>query len=234
MLFYYGEFSPDEYKGTFILEDADENKEDNPNDNEDAGNENQDQNQDNPPANEGGGDEGGDPGDFDMPDEEGGNEEDEEGGEEGGDDIGGEDTGDMGDTGGNDPVKDIESEIFANMSSEQLAIKNKELKNRFLTMYNDIQNIMDRLNEIPKTVEIIRPLAFIFRKLDYTADMIVDYVTDTYDTLGYVENEINYNKFYSILIGIDNMFQEVIKKNKMDKPKPKPKDISTDDIPVGV
>ena len=220
----------------YLLEDADDNTEDN---NEDQGNNNNDEGG----GNDDGGDEGGgdNPEDFDMPNEGGGGEDggeegeegeggDEEGGEDdmGGDEGGGEDMGNEGD----DPLKNIESEIFANMSSEQLAIKNKELKTRFYNMYTYIQDIMDRLNDVPKTIAIIKPLSFISRKLDYTANMIVDYITNTFDTLGYIENEINYNKYYSILVGIDNLFKEIIINNKMDDPKPK--DIRTEDIPVGV
>lgn len=235
MLFYN-----DEYRKVF-LEDADDNQDDNAN----TGNDQQDEQDADAEANapdEGGGDEGGDnPEDFDMPDEgggEGGDEggEGEEGGEEGdgmGGDEGGDDMGgDAGST--DDPLKNIESEIFANMSSEQLAIRNKELKNRYMEMYDNIQSIMDRLNEIHKTNNIIRPITFISKKLDQTATMIADYLTYTFDTLGYVENEINFNKFYSILVGVDNMFRQIVVNNKMDKPKPNERDIDGDDIPVGV
>lgn len=149
---------------------------------------------------EGGGDDADPPADGDDPDG-----DDPEG--EDGDPP--EDDGDMGGGSEEDEVKSLEKEIFDSLSDGQIAIKQKELKNRFLTMYDNLSQFIERLNDIPKSADIIKPLEFVSNKLDSTSQMLDDYINYTYDTLSYVENEINYNKFIGIIKGLDDILAKI-------------------------
>lgn len=180
---------------------------------------------DNPPVGQdaSGGNEGNgatdpdDPDDFgDMGDDMG---EGGEGGEEG--DMGGDDMGgDMGDdSSGSDPIKDAEKEIFSSLSPEQMAIKTKELKTRYVKMYDYMQNMIDRINDVPKTSNILKTINFVAKKLDDTAELISDYMESTFDANSYVENEINYNKFYAILAGLEIVLSKIVEEHDLTKKK---------------
>lgn len=155
---------------------------------------------------DGGGDAGGDTGDD--PGADGDNPDDE------GDDMG-DDDGDTGgydddDTGGDDnPIADLQKDIFSSLSDAQMAIKDKELRNRFFNMYDSIDNVIDRINDIPKNHDNMAPIEFISKKLQELSDILSDYIGSTYDTLSYIENEVNYNKFFAILAGIGQAISNI-------------------------
>ena len=115
-------------------------------------------------------------------------------------------------------IKELNDQIFSSFTPEQLAIKDEELKNRYFNMYVNVQDIIDRLNDIPKTEESLKILEFVSNKLDELAQILYSYITDTYTTLSYIENEINFNKFIGTLNGIDGVLADlkinVSKKNK--------------------
>ena len=141
---------------------------------------------------------------------------------DGTDDGGGDDSSDdynSDDSGGDsdNPIKDLEKEIFDQLSPEQMGIKVKELKRRYLLLYDNIGNISDRINDIPKQSDTSKTISFITHKLDDTAILVSDYVNYTFDTKTYVENEINYRKFFAIVSAINSMLAELdedLNKNK--------------------
>ena len=141
---------------------------------------------------------------------------------DGTDDGGGDDNSDdynSDDSGGDpdNPIKDLEKEIFDQLSPEQMGIKVKELKRRYLLLYDNIGNISDRINDIPKQSDTSKTISFITHKLDDTAILVSDYVNYTFDTKTYVENEINYRKFFAIVSAINSMLAELdedLNKNK--------------------
>ena len=165
--------------------------------------------EDNPPEDytddEGGGDEGVD----DM----GGGEEGENdmGGEEGGDT--GEDTGgdnyDTTDSGGDNEIQDLEKDVFSDLSDEQMAIKDRELKSNFSNMYDIIIDMEERINDISKDANMIKPLEFVSNKLSELSDQVSDYLSYTYSTRTYTENMINYNTFISIIEQINEILEQI-------------------------
>ena len=123
------------------------------------------------------------------------------------------------DSGGDsdNPIKDLEKEIFDQLSPEHMGIKVKEVKRRYLLLYDNIGNISDRINDIPKQSDTSKTISFITHKLDDTAILVSDYVNYTFDTKTYVENEINYRKFFAIVSAINSMLAELdedLNKNK--------------------
>lgn len=119
---------------------------------------------------------------------------------------------------GDNKIKEIQDQIFQDLTSGQLKIKNKELKKRYFDMYENISALIDKVNDVPKIDETIQILGFVSNKLDELASMISDYLNDTYDTLTYIENEINFQKFIGTMNGInsvlDNLSEYLSKKEK--------------------
>ena len=147
-----------------------------------------------PAEGEGGGDpgatggaEGGVEGD---PGTEGGNDA---GGDPGADDTGDDDTGSSDSDDYNQQIQNLDKDLYADLSEPQMDIRNKELKRNFASLYDMINDIVERINDISKDSESVKPLEFVTIKLGDLADRVSDYLVYTYSTKSYTENEINYN-----------------------------------------
>lgn len=181
------------------------------NDQGDQNTEPEPQDNENPPEDAGGDEETtdytaqGDPDmDMDMGDPEGGD--------------GGESSGDSGSSNENEPsteaktpdqIKQLEDELFASLSPAQLEVKHRELKRLYSEMFELTENLIDRINDIPKNSKYLNTIKFVSDKLAELRDMIVTYMENTYSTLSYTENAINYNKFLAILHGINKVIVEI-------------------------
>ena len=169
---------------------------------------------------EGGGDEGGggdgEPEDFTRDD--GGDGEGGEGGEEGGDQGGG----DAGGGGGEiqaDDNRGMESEIFKDLTQDQIDLKHQELKSNFTKIYDTTSALIDRLNDIPTNETYMTSINFVSNQLADLRQMVTDYINNVYSTKSYMENSINYNKFLMTLKGINDILEEIYK--EIDKESPK-------------
>ena len=163
--------------------------------------------------------------------EEGGDSTTESEGEEGSDDEGGEDfmddgsEGSDGEEGGNDSTTDgeegdessdseydiskIEDELFSELTPEQIAIKNYELKNNFVELYSIIGSTLVRINDISKTNDNINILKFITEKLLELREMIDYNITTAYQTRTYIENNIIYQQCIATLNTIAEIIEQI-------------------------
>lgn len=135
----------------------------------------------------------------------GGEEGAEDGGEgsdaSGGDDFGGDDD-DYGDSGGGenpDKIKELEDQLFADFNSAQRAIMSRTLKKKYNSLFIMCDDIIDRINDIPKAMEHIKAIEFVSLKLTEIKDMLSDYLYYTYNTKSYIENEIQYKRYIALL-----------------------------------
>lgn len=133
-------------------------------------------------------------------------------------DVGGEEQPeDGGDTGTEEPtgdgttseLQDSENQIFANLTPEQLEIKNKELKARYTELYKSLTGIVDRVNSIPKQDSNIKELGFISDKLSDLQEIIPYYLNNTFDTKTYIENSINYQQYLVVIGTINKLLIEI-------------------------
>lgn len=108
-----------------------------------------------------------------------------------------------------DEIKKAEEDILSNLSNEQLDIKHKELKNRYLDMYDMTSDIIDRISSITVTEDKTFVIDYVSTTLSNLRDMIVDYINDVYKTKSYTENLMNYNRFLASLNGINKILEEI-------------------------
>lgn len=165
----------------------------------------------------------GDPGTTDTGGDVGGGDETtdytaEPTGEEGGDmpaddgtgEASGEEETSIGEEKTPDEIKQLEDELFASLTPEQLAIKNLELKNLYIDLYDVVEGLIVRINDLPKNAKFISVVEFISDNLSELKAILIDYINGgTYNALSYTENSINYNKFVAVLHGINKMIQEI-------------------------
>ena len=165
----------------------------------------------------------GDGDDTDEPDDLGGDDSPDAGGDDGdmepddlgdgdGDSEGGDDTPDAGDGGdmgsgdggsGNpDDIKGLENEIFADLSDEQKAIRTKELKDRFVELYNLTLAFKEKVDYVKKTSDNMQVITRVSKTLDKLSDMIAHYIHKTFNTKSYIENK---SDFYYCLWVLDRI-----------------------------
>ena len=131
-------------------------------------------------------------------------------GSDGGDDTDSLDSGDGdssdstdGDTGNSsDPLQGLENEIYDDLTEEQKAIRNKELKDKFAELYNLIKSFKQKVEYIKKNNDNMQIITRVSNALDKLADMTLHYITKTYHTKTYIENK---SDFYYALWCLDRI-----------------------------
>lgn len=113
-----------------------------------------------------------------------------------------------------DELKSQEEEMYANLTPEQLDVKHKELKTRFLDMYDMTLELVDRIGDAIITEENIGVIEYVSKNLNSLRTMLSDYVSSIYSTKSYTENSINYNRFLAVLNGINKMLEQIPEKEK--------------------
>lgn len=109
-------------------------------------------------------------------------------------------------------LADMEKNLFSDLTPNQMAIKNNELLQNYIELYETINIIFDNINKIPKTYENTRPLTFIADQLIDLKDMVNYVITDTYVTKTYVENMAYYKQSLVVLSQINTMLKALIQK----------------------
>ena len=134
-----------------------------------------------------------------------GEEDTGEGGEEG-------ESSEEGDENGEDDeydIEKIENELFSDLTPEQIAIKNHELKNQFIETYSIIGSTLVRINDIPKSNDNVNILKFVTEKLLELRDMIDYNITVAYPTRTYIENNIIYQQCIATLNAIADIIDNI-------------------------
>lgn len=108
-----------------------------------------------------------------------------------------------------DDIKRQEEEMYSDMSPEQLDIMHRELKSRFIDIYNICTNTIERLSAVHVSEDNISTLEYISRTLSTTKDMIVDYIDNIYKSKSYIENNVNYNKYLVIINAVNKMLENI-------------------------
>lgn len=115
-----------------------------------------------------------------------------------------------------DNLKKIEAELFSNLTPEQLAIKNTELKARFIEVYSTITNVLVRINDIPKTDDNIETLKFVTDKLLEMKELVDHNITTSFQTRTYTENNIIYQQCLATLDAINTIINNIPSPTKND------------------
>jgi len=138
----------------------------------------------------------------DLGDDGGDSDDPDAGGDDGDmepDDLG-DDGGDGG--GGGEDIKGLENEIFEDLTDEQKAIRTKELKDRFIELYNVTLAFKEKVDYVKKNSDNMKIITKVSKSLDKLSDMISYYITKTFNTKSYIENK---SDFYYCLWVLDRL-----------------------------
>ena len=208
-----GEDAPEGQEG----QEEDQGEEDEENNNEDEYTlDNPEGGEDNQEGEEGQEDEG----DQGEGGEDGPDQEDSEEYSMDGDDQGGGEGDDDGDLGSDDTteddkmdsIKQIEKELFDKMTPEQKKIKIETLKQNYIDLFNRCDTILDTLTEAnPEDESTSKIFVFIQNTLSEMKENIHDYLTKTFDTKGYIENDAQFKQYLVIIDSIDKLLENFVK-----------------------
>lgn len=106
-------------------------------------------------------------------------------------------------------IQDLENQINQDLSADQLAIRNQELKKNYNKLYDAINSVIDRINNIPKDINMIKPIEFASDKLAELSDLVSDYLVYTFSTKTATENEVNYQLFFNALSDINSILTKL-------------------------
>lgn len=110
------------------------------------------------------------------------------------------------------PAKETERNLFDSLSPEEQEIKNKMLKKLFIDLYSNCDSIINKFNDIGSELEeVSTQIKKILSILFNLKQMIDDYLMNIYKTKSYIENDIVFNRYLSILNSVKNIVKEIDK-----------------------
>ena len=103
----------------------------------------------------------------------------------------------------------IDNNVFSDLSSTELAARDRKLRQDLATLYDLCNVILNRVIFINKNEQVIKISEYISGKMEDMKDRIVDYLNYIYDSKSYIENMVYYKQCYSLLQGIALILQEI-------------------------
>lgn len=112
----------------------------------------------------------------------------------------------------NDPnakLKELEKSIFDQLSTEQKALKTKELKTLFNSVYDKCAEIINTISSADRNPEQAKVYDYVMSSLTDLQKYIKDYLFQIYDSKTYIENMVQLQKYLTVLDTVSNIFEEV-------------------------
>ncbi len=138
--------------------------------------------------------------------------------DDGGDDSGSDDSSssssssdsDEEDTVKSDSLKAKDKELFDTLTPAEQKLKLKSLKQLFVDMYSNCDNIIEKFNSLAAEYdEANDQIDRIVGTLYGLRKMISDYLLNKFDTSSYIENDIMFNNYLAILNSIKNISEDI-------------------------
>lgn len=116
-------------------------------------------------------------------------------------------------------ANEANTDIFSSLTAEEQIIKIKELQRLFGDLYTSVDDIHKKINDIGFDEDNIEIMNRISSTIYSLKKYIGDYITDKFPYKSYIENDIAFNRFLSILNSVTSVLNDVarIKLEKIDK-----------------
>lgn len=109
-----------------------------------------------------------------------------------------------------EPVK-ANTDIFSTLTAEEQKIKIAELKKLFGELYTSCNDLLEKINSIDTDDDMIDVLSRMTMTLYSLKNYIGDYITTTFSSKSYIENDVTFNRFLAILNSVSNITNEIVK-----------------------
>ena len=117
---------------------------------------------------------------------------------------------------GEDEEIEANTDIFASLTAEEQQIKIKELKNLYSNLYSSCDDILERINKLDVNEDNLETISRISTALYDIKIYISDYLTMVFPTKSYVENDVTFVRFLTIIKSITEILDDVAKKFEKD------------------
>ena len=115
------------------------------------------------------------------------------------------------------PAKKKDREIFDDLTPEEQKVKNIKLKELYLDFYSKCETLIDKYNKIgTDNEEYSKPIKKILNILYDLKNMESDYLLNLFDSKTYIENDIMFNSYLTILNSIKIITAKLVKTAKND------------------
>ena len=109
-------------------------------------------------------------------------------------------------------LKKKDRELFDTLSDAEQKIKIRTLKELFVELYSNTDNFIDKFNSLSiEYDDANEQLNRVISTLYNLKKMISDYLLHKFDTSSYIENDIMFNKYLSMLNSIKNVSDQLKK-----------------------
>lgn len=144
---------------------------------------------------------------------------DDTGGDDNGeDDAGGGEETYSGSSGGNGSIGDSEDEpvqrntdLFATLSAEEQVIKIGELKKLYRDLYNSIDDVLHRINDMDVDEYSMESMNRVSLTLHNLKDYLSDYLTNQFNMRSYPDNDFRYNEILMVVNDISSVVDDLAK-----------------------
>ena len=112
-----------------------------------------------------------------------------------------------------------DKELYDSLSPQEQKERNIKQKKLFFDLYSNCDYVIDKLNNISDAdleeygVQIRKTLSMLFD----LKQMVSDYATKLYDSKSYIENDIMFNRYLSILNTVKNITSDIRKSYKTEE-----------------
>lgn len=113
---------------------------------------------------------------------------------------------------GEDEEIEANTDIFASLTAEEQQIKIKELKNLYSNLYSSCDDILERINKLDVNEDNLETISRISTALYDIKIYISDYLSMVFPTKSYVENDVTFVRFLTIIKSITEILDDVAKK----------------------
>lgn len=114
-------------------------------------------------------------------------------------------------------INQLQADLFANLSPRQIEIKIRVLKEQYITLYEDIIKVIDRLGKIDRIDDTIKPIEFVEKKLNELKDMVKDALTDSFGTRSYAENQVVLQRLIAIYTSLCKIIEGIAKNSEKEE-----------------
>ena len=104
------------------------------------------------------------------------------------------------------------TDIFASLTAEEQQIKIKELKNLYSNLYSSCDDILERINKLDINEDNLETISRISTSLYDIKVYISDYLTLVFPTKSYIENDVTFVRFLTIIKSITEILNDIAKK----------------------
>ena len=117
---------------------------------------------------------------------------------------------------GDEEVNDDNTDIFVSLTAEEQQIKIKELKRLYQNLYTSCDEILDRINNLELNEDNLQIITRISYSMYDLKRYISEYLISVFPRKSYIENDIAFNRFLSIVKSIATILEKYQKKTIKD------------------